>query len=83
MLINIYVFQQNIKFVNSPTNQKLQIQTASPPVSTTTARISVLNQSPTQGLKNISPPILARKRQDPFELDYTPESYVIFLSSNY
>lgn len=60
--------------MNSPTTQKLQIQTSSPPASTTTNRIPVINQSPTQTTKNISPPILTRKRQDPYEVDYAPES---------
>ncbi|KAJ8955640.1 hypothetical protein NQ318_001471, partial [Aromia moschata] len=56
---------QNIKFVNS--NQKLQLQP-----STT---IPVMHQSHTvKNISNISPPILSRKRQDPLELDYTPDS---------
>lgn len=73
IVLLIYNFQQNIKFVNSPTTQKLQIQTTSPP-SSTNSRVPALNQSPTQSLKNSSPPILTRKRQDTFEVDYTPES---------
>ncbi|KAJ8920628.1 hypothetical protein NQ315_004767 [Exocentrus adspersus] len=59
---------QNIKSIDP--SQKLQILT-------TTTTIPVIHQSSAQNVKNLSnmsPPILSRKRQDPLEMEYTPDS---------
>ncbi|KAK9891057.1 hypothetical protein WA026_013384 [Henosepilachna vigintioctopunctata] len=61
---------QNIRFINTSQPNAVQVQQASPP--TVTVAQQVQHSNPT--IKNSSPPILQRKRQDPLEIEYLQDT---------